>query len=40
MSANTARTHTQNLIGKLGVHSSLEAVALALRTSGYAEGSE
>jgi DNA-binding NarL/FixJ family response regulator len=37
MSANTARTHTQNLIGKLGVHSSLEAVAFALRTSSYAD---
>lgn len=31
VSANTVRTHTQNLIGKLGVHSSLEAVTLALR---------
>ena len=40
MSANTARTHTQNLIGKLGVHSSLEAVALALRSSGYAGAGE
>jgi DNA-binding NarL/FixJ family response regulator len=31
VSDNTARTHTQNLITKLGVHSSLEAVTLALR---------
>jgi DNA-binding NarL/FixJ family response regulator len=31
MSANTVRTHTQNLIAKLGVHSTLESVALALR---------
>jgi DNA-binding NarL/FixJ family response regulator len=31
LSANTVRTHTQNLIAKLGVHSTLEAVALALR---------
>jgi DNA-binding NarL/FixJ family response regulator len=30
---NTVRTHTQNLITKLGVHSSLEAVAIALRSS-------
>ena len=28
MSPNTVRTHLQNLMGKLGVHSSLEAVAL------------
>jgi DNA-binding NarL/FixJ family response regulator len=36
VSGNTVRTHTQNLIGKLGVHSSLEAVILALRTNSYA----
>ena len=36
VSGNTVRTHTQNLIGKLGVHSSLEAVTLALRTRHYA----
>ena len=29
---NTLRTHVQNLMGKLQVHSKLEAVALALRT--------
>jgi DNA-binding NarL/FixJ family response regulator len=29
---NTLRTHVQNIIGKLRVHSKLEAVALALRT--------
>jgi DNA-binding NarL/FixJ family response regulator len=34
VSSNTVRTHTQNLISKLGVHSALEAVTLALR-SGY-----
>jgi DNA-binding NarL/FixJ family response regulator len=28
MSPNTARTHLQNLMGKLGVHSALEAAAL------------
>jgi len=41
MSGNTVRTHTQNLIGKLGTHSSLEAVTLALRSNRYAvrEGS-
>lgn len=27
---NTVRTHTRNMLSKLGVHSSLEAVALAL----------
>ena len=31
LSANTVRTHTQNLLAKLGVHSTLESVALALR---------
>lgn len=31
VSANTVRTHTQNLLAKLGVHSTLESVALALR---------
>jgi DNA-binding NarL/FixJ family response regulator len=28
---NTLRTHVQNIMGKLGVHSKLEAVAFALR---------
>lgn len=32
LSPNTVRTHTQNLLAKLNVHSTLEAVALALRT--------
>jgi DNA-binding NarL/FixJ family response regulator len=31
LSANTVRTHLQNLMGKLKVHSSLEAVAIARR---------
>lgn len=31
VSANTVRTHTQNLLAKLGAHSTLESVALALR---------
>jgi DNA-binding NarL/FixJ family response regulator len=31
VSRNTVRTHTRNLIAKLGVHSALEALALALR---------
>ena len=31
LSTNTVRTHIQNVLTKLGVHSSLEAVALALR---------
>jgi DNA-binding NarL/FixJ family response regulator len=31
MSANTVRTHLQNLMAKLGVHSTLEAVALSNR---------
>jgi DNA-binding NarL/FixJ family response regulator len=39
LSANTVRTHLQNLMAKLGVHSTLEAVALIrraqLRGSGW-----
>lgn len=31
ISTNTVRTHTQNLLAKLGAHSTLESVALALR---------
>jgi DNA-binding CsgD family transcriptional regulator len=31
LSGNTVRTHTQNLMAKLGAHSTLESVALALR---------
>ena len=31
ISLNTARTHTKNILSKLGVHSSLEAVSVALR---------
>lgn len=31
LSTNTVRTHTRNLLAKLAVHSSLEAVALARR---------
>jgi DNA-binding NarL/FixJ family response regulator len=31
VSPNTVRTHTQHLISKLGVHSTLEAVTMALR---------
>lgn len=38
VSENTVRTHTQNLMAKLGVHSTLEAVALALRSGFRASG--
>ena len=31
ISINTVRTHAQNLLGKLGVHSTLEAVSVAHR---------
>lgn len=31
VSLNTVRTHTKNILAKLGVHSSLEAVSIALR---------
>jgi DNA-binding NarL/FixJ family response regulator len=34
LSANTVRTHLQNLMAKLGVHSALEAVALTRPQSG------
>lgn len=33
ISINTVRTHAQNLLGKLGVHSSLEAASVAHRAS-------
>ncbi len=42
LSANTVRTHLQNLMAKLGVHSTLEAVALTrslLSVSSTGEGS-
>lgn len=39
VSANTVRTHTQNLLSKLGAHSTLESVALALRHGLRASGS-
>jgi DNA-binding NarL/FixJ family response regulator len=38
VSGNTVRTHTQNLMAKLGVHSTLESVALALRSGLRASG--
>jgi DNA-binding CsgD family transcriptional regulator len=31
LSPNTIRSHLQNLMGKLGVHTTLEAVAVARR---------
>jgi two-component system nitrate/nitrite response regulator NarL len=31
MSPNTVRTHVQNILSKLGVHSKLEAVSRAVR---------
>lgn len=44
VSSNTVRTHLQNLMGKLGVHSSLEAVAMARsrldRLSGIGDGGD
>jgi two-component system NarL family response regulator len=41
LSVNTVRTHTQNLMAKLGVHSMLEAVALTRDDGGllYEDGS-
>lgn len=32
LSANTVRTHTQNLLGKIGAHSALEAITMAMRS--------
>ncbi len=32
LSANTVRTHTQNLLAKIGAHSALEAVTIAMRS--------
>ncbi|MFI0353926.1 response regulator [Actinomadura sp. 9N407] len=32
LSANTVRTHTQNLLAKLDMHSALEAITLAMRS--------
>jgi len=31
MSPNTLRTHTQNVLTKLGVHSKLDAIVAAIR---------
>jgi two-component system nitrate/nitrite response regulator NarL len=39
VSPATVRNHVQNLLGKLGVHSRLEAVAYAARHRGFAGGS-
>jgi DNA-binding NarL/FixJ family response regulator len=35
LSVHTVRTHTQNLMAKLGVHSMLEAVALTRDNAGW-----
>jgi DNA-binding NarL/FixJ family response regulator len=32
LSANTVRTHTQNLLAKIGAHSALEAITMAMRS--------
>jgi DNA-binding NarL/FixJ family response regulator len=32
LSANTVRTHTQNLLAKIAAHSALEAITMAMRT--------
>ncbi len=40
LSVNTVRTHTQHLLGKLHVHSALEAVAIALRAGLVQPGAE
>jgi DNA-binding NarL/FixJ family response regulator len=38
LSVNTVRTHLQNLMAKLGVHSALEAVALTRDRAGWLPG--
>jgi DNA-binding NarL/FixJ family response regulator len=40
LSTNTVRTHTRNILAKLGVHSTLEAVALAARAGVRATDAE
>ncbi|MCW2890218.1 MAG: hypothetical protein QOE54_4384 [Streptosporangiaceae bacterium] len=40
LSANTVRTHTQNLLAKLDMHSALEAITLAMRSGMRPSGSE
>lgn len=40
LSTNTVRTHTRNILAKLGVHSTLEAVALAARAGVRPSGGE
>jgi two-component system nitrate/nitrite response regulator NarL len=39
LSVGTVRTHTRNILAKLEVHSSLEAVSIALRCTGTENGS-
>jgi two-component system NarL family response regulator len=39
LSANTVRTHTQNLLAKLDMHSALEAITLAMRIGMRPSGS-
>jgi DNA-binding NarL/FixJ family response regulator len=38
VSVGTVRTHTRNILAKLEVHSSLEAVSVALRANGSSNG--
>jgi DNA-binding NarL/FixJ family response regulator len=38
VSVGTVRTHTRNILAKLEVHSSLEAVSVALRANGASNG--
>jgi DNA-binding NarL/FixJ family response regulator len=38
LSVNTVRTHIQHILGKLGVHTTLEAVTLLLREQNAADG--
>lgn len=40
LSANTVRTHTQNLLAKIGAHSALEAVTIAMRSGVRPTGDE
>jgi DNA-binding NarL/FixJ family response regulator len=40
LSVNTVRTHTQNMLSKLGAHSTLEAVVLAMRLGVTPDGPE
>ena len=40
ISTGTVRSHVKSLLGKLGLHSRVEAVSLILRSNGHSAGAE